>query len=140
MLNRAPVRRALSFIGISGIGWLMDFAVYSLLVGAFHVPLDWSAAISAVPAVTFVFFTTTQKTFHVRKSRLPLWVKYACYIAYQAVLLLIMAAMVLKIAGWLDTLGVLASFGVNKYLSKILVTPFTMAANYFVLRQLIERM
>jgi len=79
------VLQFVEFIGISGLGWLIDFGCYSFM----SYLTDWNVgicnAISAIPAITFVFFVSTIRTFKQRKSAVPLWGKYAIYVGYQII-------------------------------------------------------
>ena len=48
---------------VSGVGWVIDFGIYTLLTGPMSFPVALSNYISSVPAITFVFFVSTRKMF-----------------------------------------------------------------------------
>ena len=49
------MKRFFGFIGISGIGWLMDMAIYSLLTMAAGLPVALANCLSSFAAISFVF-------------------------------------------------------------------------------------
>lgn len=73
--------QVLKFIGFSGIGWILDFSVYTGL-GFFSSNLDLNNRISSWVGVTFVFIFATRKVFK-NNSRISLKWKYFIYILYQ---------------------------------------------------------
>ena len=126
------------FIGVSGIGWVMDFVLYTLLTGVIHLPVALSNYLSTIPAITFVFFVSTRKLFVCRPDGLTKPAKYALYVIYQ----LILVTCVSFLAQWLAAilpalLPFLSSFA--KLAAKILITPITMVCNFFVLKILAEK-
>ena len=54
--------QALKFLGLSGIGWILDFSVYTIL-GFFSENLVLNNYISSWVGVTFVFIFATRKIF-----------------------------------------------------------------------------
>ena len=79
------IYQVLQFIGISGIGWVLDFITFVIL-GFFSQNHATNNYISSWVGVTFVFFFATRKVFD-NKSYIPLWVKYVIYIVYQLILI-----------------------------------------------------
>ncbi len=132
-------QKAFRFIGFSGLGWILDFAVYSIL-GIWFSNLVVNNFISSWVGVTFVFAFATRKVFE-NTSKVPLWAKYLIYIVYQFVLILLVS----KILGVIDvfitthfTWEVLLK--TSQYIAKILITPITMTLNFFVMRGVIEKL
>lgn len=126
------------FIGVSGIGWVMDFVIYTLLTGAARLPVALSNYLSSLPAITFVFFVSTRKLFLCRPDGLSLRVKYVLYVVYQ----LLLVTGVSFLAQWLAVVApLLFPFlsGFAKLAAKILITPITMVCNFFVLKYLAEK-
>lgn len=126
------------FIGVSGIGWVIDFVIYTLLTEAAHLPVALSNYISTVPAITLVFFVSTRKLFLCRPDGLSLRTKYLLYVAYQ----LLLVTAVSFLAQWLaGVLPLLLPFlaPIAKLAAKILITPITMVCNFFVLKYLAEK-
>lgn len=139
--KKSLLRQILEFLGISGIGWLMDFSVYSVLT-VFGVPAGIANFLSALPALTFVFFFATRKTFTRNERGIPLGWKYALYVLYQFLLLtgvsFLNQALFNLLQGALPEGSFLSS--VCALLTKIMITPITMLCNFLVLKRLAERM
>ena len=89
-------QKAVRFIGFSGLGWILDFIVYSIL-GIWFSNLVVNNFISSWVGVTFVFIFATRKVFE-NSSKVPLWAKYLIYIVYQFVLILCVS----KLLGVID--------------------------------------
>ena len=142
------IKQALSFFLISGLGWLMDVTIYTILTNVgLHVIL--SNIISSTVAVTYVYITSTKKLFK-NDSKYSLKIKYIMYIIYQICMILISSYVVYLISNWLlnnllnvdiNSLKGLFNFIVShaKLSAKILVTPFTMVINFIFMKFLIER-
>lgn len=151
--------QALRFIGVSGIGWLIDFSIYvathkllgdklTVSFGAFV--LDGCNMISMLCGVTFVFFVSTRKTFSVNLHKYSLKTKYFVYITYQLVMLFLVSYVigivtdyfirkdVASILANLD-ISVLAFFTTPEIIAKICVTPVTMILNFLFMKVLTER-
>ncbi len=130
--------QAVKFVGISGIGWLMDFAIFNVLT-LFYSNVSLNNFISSTVGVTFVFLFATRKVFE-NNSKISLVWKYVIYIVYQF-LLILLASKVLAIINTFIianiTVGTIVRF--SAVLSKIIITPFTMVLNFFVMKGLIER-
>lgn len=131
----------LGFVGISGLGWCLDFAVYSLLTSLLGLRVVTANYISTVPAITLVFFLSTRHTFRCREGGLPLWTKYLLYALYQLLLVTAVSWLGQAVYDWLSPLALPALIGrYLKVLIKIGMTPVTMVMNYLVLGRLIERL
>ena len=51
----------IKFISVSGIGFLIDFAVYYYLTTYIGFPIAYGNMVSAIPAITWVFVFSTNK-------------------------------------------------------------------------------
>jgi putative flippase GtrA len=131
--------QAVRFIGLSGIGWILDFSTYIVLS---HIceNLVLDNFISSWVGVTFVFIFATRKIFE-NNSRIDLKWKYLIYIVYQVLLIFLVS----KLLGLIDSfivsnisLAVVTRF--SAIIAKILVTPITMILNFFVMKGLIEKL
>ena len=132
------LKKFCAFLLCSGIGWLIDFGIYWLLTAQFGFPVTGANYISSIPAITFVFFVSTRKTFLCRPDGLSKAAKYLIYVVYQLLLL----TAVSFLAGWLHPVlqGALPALrDYAKLLSKICITPITMICNFFVLRMIAEK-
>lgn len=133
------LRQAIQFIGISGIGWLMDFTIFSLL-GLCSANLTINNIISSSVAVSFVFVVSTCKTFVQKNGGMNLKIKFAIYVTYQIVLIFVISRLLALLAVLISAILIETAFAkFSGMLAKILVTPFTMCANFFVMKFLIER-
>ena len=121
-------QKAVRFVGFSGLGWILDFIVYSIL-GIWFSNLVLNNFISSWVGVTFVFIFATRKVFE-NSSKVPLWAKYLIYIVYQFVLILCVSKL----------LGVIDLLKTSKFIAKILITPITMTLNFFVMRGVVEKL
>lgn len=77
--------QAIRFIGLSGIGWILDFTTYTVL-GVISANLVLNNTISSWVGVTFVFLLSTRIVFK-NNSKIPLKWKYVIYLLYQCVLI-----------------------------------------------------
>ena len=141
-LKKSLFRQIVEFVGVSGVGWVIDFTVYTVLTTVLNVPAGISNFLSAIPAITFVFFTATLKTFVKKENGLSLHWKYALYVAYQFVLLTGVSFLNQALFDWLRGILVQGTL-LYRYcaiLTKIMITPITMFCNFIVLKRLTERM
>ena len=123
-------QKAVRFVGFSGLGWILDFIVYSIL-GIWFSNLVLNNFISSWVGVTFVFIFATRKVFE-NSSKVPLW----------AIVLILCVS---KLLGVIDvfiqdhfTWELLLK--TSKFIAKILITPITMTLNFFVMRGVVEKL
>ncbi len=128
------------FIGISGIGWCIDFSLYVVLTAVFRWQVFISNCMSAVPAVTLVFIVSTSKIFKRKPGRIPVYAKYIIYLLYQLLLLLVVSSL----GQWLADVIMLRAGSVesiarlSKVIAKVMITPVTMVMNFWVMKLLSE--
>ena len=139
-MEGSTARQGAFFVLVSGLGWCMDFGFYTVLTSCLSVPVAPANMLASMPAVTFVFVLSTRHIFATQKNRWGLGVKYAAYLAYQAVLV----TSVSLLAGWLyvQLQGFVLPDLLAQYLNilvKVLITPLTMACNFFMMKFLAER-
>lgn len=132
------VRKFLSFLSVSGVGWLIDFGVYTVLTGALLLPVALSNYISSFFAVSFVFAVSTRKTFVCREDGLKLGTKYVIYVVYQLLLVTAVSFLAQWLAGVLSAILPVPEI-YAKLAAKVLITPITMIMNFFVLKQITEK-
>lgn len=133
------ISQAIRFVGLSGIGWILDFCTYTVL-GIWSTNLFLNNMISSWVGVSFVFFFATRKVFQ-NNSKISLKWKYLIYLVYQFVLILISS----KILSGIDVfivknIGVELIVNFSSIIAKILVTPITMVLNFFVMKGIIEKL
>lgn len=131
--------QALKFVGVSGIGWCMDFALYSVLAWC-GVALFTANLLGSTLGVTFVFISSTRFIFK-NQGPIPLYAKYLFYLLYQAVLLFLMSKLLVTVH---SVLGVYAPAFVPvstlPLLAKMMITPVSMVINFIVLKNMIEKL
>ena len=141
-MRKKLLEKFLRFVLVSGVGWLIDFAIYTALTKALRFPVVGANYLSSLVSVTFVFFVSTEKVLENRPGRLSMPQKYLLYVGYQVVLV----TAVSFLAAWLDRLLAALRFVQaapllaenTKLLAKLLITPVTMLCNFFVLRRITE--
>lgn len=130
--------QAIRFIGLSGIGWILDVTTYTVL-GVISANLVLNNTISSWVGVTFVFLLSTRIVFK-NNSKIPLKWKYVIYLLYQCVLIFFISKLLNRVNIYLlthVTLAVVKNF--STIISKILVTPITMVLNFIVMKNVIEK-
>lgn len=136
---RKIIRQWFSFILISGIGWLIDFTVYTLLVMFTGMEVAYANMISAIPSMTFVFFLSGKKTFEAKPSKIHLGLKYLIYFGYYIGMLVIVSYIGQAISGALMGAGNTFVVEYARIIAKLLITPITVVCNFLVMRFLIEK-
>lgn len=130
--------QAFKFFGLSGIGWLLDFSVYTIL-GHFSDNLVLNNYISSWVGVTFVFIFATRKIFK-NDSNISIGWKYVIYLLYQAIMIFLMSKLLNVVNGILlsvFTIAIIVRF--SAILAKIIVTPISMVVNFIVMKCVIEK-
>lgn len=130
------------FIGISGLGWCIDFSLYLIFTSAFRWPVFLSNCLSSIPAVTLVFIVSTRRIFQNSPGKVPVQAKYVIYLAYQFVLLMLVSSLGQWLANFIAVKA--AEFDIivklSKVIAKVLITPVTMVTNFFVMKVLTEKL
>ncbi|PPK83543.1 hypothetical protein BXY41_101607 [Lacrimispora xylanisolvens] len=133
------ISQAIRFIGLSGVGWLLDFGIYTL-IGLVSANLVLNNSISSWVGVTFVFIFATRKVFD-NDSNIPLKWKYVLYLLYQCLLIYFIS----KLLNVINAV-ILANIMIDiikkssAIIAKILITPITMTLNFFVMKGVIEKL
>lgn len=133
------LEQAVKFVGLSGIGWVLDFFIYTFL-GLLSSNVVVNNMISSWVGVTFVFIFATRKVFQ-NNNKNSLKRKYFIYIAYQIVLIFFVS----KLLGIVNEVMVsnIHIEMVDKFsaiISKVLVTPITLVINFIVMKGVIEKL
>lgn len=133
------VIQAFKFFGLSGIGWVIDFGVFTTLTKVVHVPAGISNIISSLCGVTFVFFTSTIKTFAVKTERFTRKQKYIIYVLFEIIVILVASKCVGLLSGVFAKASIDLVVSFSPILAKICVTPFTMICNFIFMKILTEK-
>lgn len=128
------------FLGISGLGWLLDFTAFTIF-GLILDELFYASALSALAGASFVFILSPNLIF-INKKNISLKTKYVIYIFYQILLILFISYLIVEIEQQLQLylvnyLPIIENL--CYILSKILVTPVAMICNFLVLKIVIEK-
>ena len=126
------------FIGLSGIGWILDFGIYSILTILCHNP-ELSNVISSWVGVTFVFIFATRKVFQ-DNGKIPLKLKYVIYLCYQCLLILFISKVLNAISIFIGsrcTMEIIRNM--SALIAKIAVTPITMVLNFIMMKVIVEK-
>ena len=132
-------KQAVAFIGLSGIGWLLDFSVYTCM-RLVSESLSLNNIISSWVGVTFVFLLATGNIFQ-NKSRISLRWKYVIYLLYQSILISCISNLLAVVHSMICefvTIDLILQF--SFIISKILVTPITMILNFIVMKGVVEKL
>lgn len=146
--HHALAKRFSGFALISGIGWCLDFMTMATLTYS-GVPVFWANFIGAFCGVTFVFFVAGKRIFRKAHNR-SMATLLLLYWIWQLVAVTAASALTAGVS-WLlltmlDQVGgtqILLEAGANIVTlcgvsAKMLVTPFTLVANFFFMRFLLE--
>jgi putative flippase GtrA len=130
--------QAVKFIGLSGIGWILDFMTFTVL-GFFSKNITLNNFISSWVGVTFVFIFATRKVFQ-NNSKIPLKMKYLIYLAYQCLLIYLISKLLGYVNAWIvKSIAIEFVIKLAPTISKIFVTPITMILNFIVMKTIIEK-
>lgn len=133
------LKQVIKFVGLSGIGWLLDFFVYTSL-GFISTNLVLNNSISSWIGVTFVFICATRKIFQ-NSNKISLKWKYIIYIGYQIILVFAISKLLNIINTFIiDNITVAIILRFSYIIAKIFVTPITMILNFFVMKGVIEKL
>ncbi|MEQ3340752.1 GtrA family protein [Clostridium butyricum] len=130
------------FIIVSGIGWLIDFSIYLFLTIKLNLIVGYANFISGIPAITFVFFISTQKIFKNKLEGIGLKKKYFMYFIYQIFLMLAVSwigQLLYKNILSSDIFFLVKESSYLKIIIKIIITPITMFLNFCVMKLLTEK-
>ena len=133
------IKQFFGFIGISGIGWIIDFIIYNILSSLFNVDISIANMISSLIGVTFVFIFSTRKIFE-NGGKLSLRTKCIIYLIYQVILILCVSKLIIVVKELLVNIDIDLVVKYAKVLAKILITPITMTINFVVMKYLVEKM
>ena len=131
----------LKFGGLSGMGWLLDFALLLTMVGVLGAPPFLANVISSSTAALTVFLLSRRLIFE--RSEGALGTRIAVYLLYTLCLI--------TVAAWVMTLIIHVLFGLaqaNGYApaptvlaaaAKVLITPPQLLLNFLMSRTMSER-
>lgn len=128
--------KGFKFIFISGIGWLIDFSLFSFFINYWKGPISALNMCSSIIAATFVYFTSTYKIFKVNDSSINK--KYYLYVAYQLISISIFSFFI----EWLSMFLFHSQYKFvllgPELVTKILITPLNLVTNFIFINFLLK--
>ncbi|MBU2984597.1 GtrA family protein [Saccharophagus degradans] len=129
------IQQFLRFALLSGVGWLCDFGVYSLLVLLTDIGSSSANFISSFVGVTFVYFTSLGYVFRRRDQNRKVFL--TSYWAWQAASITAYSVALGLLVASLVNLQLLTELGVNIAIAgKIIITPINLLTNYMFMKWL----
>ena len=130
------MNKAVKFVIVSGIGFILDFIIYTILVNITPLNVNIANMISSLIGVTYVFIISTRKIFENNKNNIPLKYKYLIYVIYQIILILLASYCVLLLKNLFLNINIDIINKFSKILAKMFITPFTLTIIYFAMKKL----
>ncbi|NJL07121.1 MAG: hypothetical protein HC900_01845 [Methylacidiphilales bacterium] len=134
----AALAKPLRFVGLSGLGWIIDTSVYMLLVSGAGLRVFVAGMIGGLCGASFAFLTSSRLVFSNRRDGLGR--RLLVYLLYTVVQIIIAAALIDMLAVALQAavthFGIAVPWPAIAFLAKCIITPFLLAMNYVVARRL----
>ncbi|WP_455541850.1 GtrA family protein [Intestinibacter sp.] len=142
MTSGASIKeRAIKFILVSGIGWVIDFGIYIILTRYLAWNVLYSNFCSAIPSITFVFIVSTKNIFKNKKTKMSLPTKYIIYFIYQMILISVVSCIGQQLYDvFINIIGIQFILLHLKIFIKIMITPITLIMNFLFMNVLVEKM
>lgn len=135
------INQFLSFMLVSGIGWMIDFSIYSLLTYFLGIKVLFANILSSIPAITYVFLMSNKKIFKNNNTKFSLKIKYIIYFIYQFFLILVVSILGEYLYSKLINYNLITNIYNNlKIIIKITITPITMILNFIAMKNLVEKL
>lgn len=125
------------FIGIAGLGWLIDTTVFFSFVYGLHGSPFAAIFVGGLFGASFTFLLARERIFVEKRGRT--WVRLAGYLSYTLGLLIVASAGVHWLTASIDFFHPSLPAPWAALAAKIIVTPFTLALNYCVAKLLNTR-
>lgn len=140
---KSLLKQILSFVVVSGTGWIVDFCIYCFLTYIYKFKVAYANFLSGIPSLTFVFLVSTKKIFTYKEQGLTLKQKYVLYFCYQMLLIICISYIGQVLYEYFETIEWIKQHAVMydklKILTKIVITPVTMTVNFGVMKMLSEK-
>lgn len=130
------MKRVIKFVFVSGLGFFIDFILYSILIRLIDLDIFIISMFTSLVGVTFVFFTSTKKVFETNTSRIPLKYKYLIYVVYQIILILLCSQIIVFLNGIFTNSSITLISKYSKEIAKLCIPPVTLTINYFVMKKI----
>ncbi|MBE6140465.1 MAG: hypothetical protein E7172_02890 [Firmicutes bacterium] len=135
------LKQAISFIFVSGIGWILDFSTFIILTNIFDFKILFANMLSAIPALSYVFIRSNKSIFKNQNSKLDLKYKYIIYFIYQIILVTSISFLGESLFKYfVNKIDIAFILNNLKIIIKIFITPITMFLNFVIMKNLIEKL
>lgn len=139
--SRLKLLSFIKFGGLSGLGWLLDFTILLLLVGAAGLPAAAANVASSATAALTVFLVSRHLVF--ARSHGALGIRIVVYAGYTLCLILVMSVVMHYLIALFRTVagarGIPLTASVAAALAKIVVTPPQLLMNFLMSQHVSER-
>lgn len=133
------MKRFLFFALLSGIGWLFDFATFTLMIKVFDVTSFVANFVSSFVGVTFVWFASLKTVFGRTGAARGCFL--FTYWGFQFLSILAYSQLLHLLQGSLGGVGLPESLTASLAIfSKIIVTPFNLVTNFIFMKCLTNYM
>jgi len=131
------ISQFLRFMVTSGLGWFLAMTILWVLVKYVAISIFWANWAGDLVAVTYVYCVSVRKIFWHDGNYLKL--KFVVWIVYTAFMINLASVFTNLTGSFMVNAALLASRPVAALAAKVLITPFSLALNFFVARFLLER-
>jgi putative flippase GtrA len=122
--------KGISYIIISGIGWMLGLIVFYVGV-CLQLPPFLASIICDLVGITFAFFASAKKTFNNNGKSIS--IKFVIYLLYMIVVIGLVSFLVTKMYDWGTLIIVCNNLFIEPGIAvKVLITPVTLTCNFFV--------
>ena len=118
--------RFIRFFLIAGMGWVLDFSIYSLLLHL-HIRVAVANVLGALIGVTFAYFMSVRAVFYYEGNLLL--TKWVIYVFYNAIIILFFSFSIEYLSKYFNT---------SPIFMKCYVTPITMIMNFLMMTLLLD--
>ncbi|SLM61580.1 hypothetical protein DAQ1742_00479 [Dickeya aquatica] len=133
----SKIKKFLVFSAISGVGWLLDFSTFSMLVLFGGIQSHIANFISSYVGVTFVWFVSLGKVFHSTDKSVSS--KIIIYWVFQFLSILFYSKIIHEISVLLTQVQYVSYYGKSlEIIAKIIATPLNLITNFIFMQQLVK--
>lgn len=138
-VNRNPLLVFLRFGALSGLGWVLDFATFTILVKFLALSGPVSNFLSSYVGITFVYFASLKTVFQQSGHRTSRYLPV--YWGFQLISIVIYSGLLRLVVGALSAVPMpLTATGGEEIAAKIIITPLNLLTNFAFMRFLTRQM
>ncbi len=137
--NQKPLLIFLRFGALSGLGWVLDFGTFTILVKFLALSGPVSNFLSSYVGITFVYFASLRAVFQQSGRRTSRYLPV--YWGFQLISIMIYSFLLRLVVGALSAAPMpLAAIGGEEIAAKIIITPLNLITNFAFMRFLTRQM